>query len=477
MSTNKHPFSKLHKWEYSDPFKMIEFNENFEKLDRDLADRGLNVKWYGAVGNSVNDDKSAIQSALDAIKASGGGVVLLPPGTYKITGKITIPEGCKLVGTGFNSQGGTDYASTILKDGNFVGVEVSENAVLSNVTVKGAPANGGDGVQLIGGRCLVENVVSTGHGGNGFRVGTSTGNNCNLWRLSNILSVANAGHGVYIHDGAVDPNVNAGTLIGADIRSNSGSGLVVENAIDNTFVAVTSQENGSYGVLLKNKARGHQFYGTYVELNPTYPEEFRLDAGAENNIVLGFRSGIVASNIANYGAGNFIVERDDQRDEETMIKHGFNLWDLGIQDHATSGLWKIRKNPTTRDLEISLEGTSANASVVLKHPDALPVELKTGKLEINNGQTITDFHHRSFTVDIAPIATKAHGEFTVTVLGAVLGDVVTASPTNAPPAGLFWNCYVSAADTVVIRFYNNTAGTIDPTPQEWKFHLWRADSQ
>jgi hypothetical protein len=49
----------------------------------------VSVKDFGAVGDGVADDRAAIQATLDAA-AVAGGVVLFPPGDYKVTATATI---------------------------------------------------------------------------------------------------------------------------------------------------------------------------------------------------------------------------------------------------------------------------------------------------------------------------------------------------------------------------------------------------
>jgi hypothetical protein len=50
----------------------------------------FNVKdaTYGAVGNDSADDTSAVQNAIFAANAAGGGTIAFPPGTYKITSSL-----------------------------------------------------------------------------------------------------------------------------------------------------------------------------------------------------------------------------------------------------------------------------------------------------------------------------------------------------------------------------------------------------
>jgi hypothetical protein len=44
----------------------------------------LNLRNFGAVGNGIADDGPALQRALDALEAAGGGTLHVPPGTYAI---------------------------------------------------------------------------------------------------------------------------------------------------------------------------------------------------------------------------------------------------------------------------------------------------------------------------------------------------------------------------------------------------------
>lgn len=62
----------------------------------------ISVKDFGAVGNGIADDTSAIQAAMNRVKARGGGVVYFPPGTYKVSSALTLSsaDGVSLVGSG-----------------------------------------------------------------------------------------------------------------------------------------------------------------------------------------------------------------------------------------------------------------------------------------------------------------------------------------------------------------------------------------
>jgi len=58
----------------------------------------FNVLDYGAVGNGVTDDSTAVQAAFDAASTAGGGTVYLPSGTYLCNTPLVLQYGVNLVG-------------------------------------------------------------------------------------------------------------------------------------------------------------------------------------------------------------------------------------------------------------------------------------------------------------------------------------------------------------------------------------------
>ncbi len=57
-----------------------------------------NVMEFGASGDGVTDDTAAFQKALDAVRASGGGIVHVPAGHYLLAGSVNIPPDTSIEG-------------------------------------------------------------------------------------------------------------------------------------------------------------------------------------------------------------------------------------------------------------------------------------------------------------------------------------------------------------------------------------------
>ena len=75
-------------------------------VDRNVEQKlqeSVSVKDFGAVGDGVADDTTAIQAALNAAFTAGGGGVYVPTGTYKITLPLIVRSNTSLYGDGASS--------------------------------------------------------------------------------------------------------------------------------------------------------------------------------------------------------------------------------------------------------------------------------------------------------------------------------------------------------------------------------------
>lgn len=90
----------------------------------------FNVAAYGATGDGVADDTSAIEDARD--EASPGDIIFFPPGEYKVTSTITITKAITLLGAGMGAS--VINGSTIAGSGRIFIIEgeiTATNAVLT----------------------------------------------------------------------------------------------------------------------------------------------------------------------------------------------------------------------------------------------------------------------------------------------------------------------------------------------------------
>jgi hypothetical protein len=71
----------------------------------------------------------------------------------------------------------------------------------------------------------------------------------------------------------------------------------------------------------------------------------------------------------------------------------------------------------------------------------------------------------SASLNFASIAAAASADLTITVTGAAVGDEVTVGLPAAPTAGIIYQAFVSAANTVTVRATNITGDAIDPAAQ------------
>jgi hypothetical protein len=91
-----------------------------------------------------------------------------------------------------------------------------------------------------------------------------------------------------------------------------------------------------------------------------------------------------------------------------------------------------------------------------------PVVSQNGFISGTGSATITKVLTATATLDFGSISAVSQADLTITVTGAAVGDEVMMSLPAAPAAGLVFNAFVSAANTVTIRASNITASPVDP---------------
>jgi hypothetical protein len=79
-----------------------------------------------------------------------------------------------------------------------------------------------------------------------------------------------------------------------------------------------------------------------------------------------------------------------------------------------------------------------------------------------SGATVTKILTATASLDFPSISAASQADLTITVTGAATGDEVIMALPAAPTAGLVFNAFVSATNTVTIRASNITGSPINP---------------
>jgi hypothetical protein len=78
----------------------------------------------------------------------------------------------------------------------------------------------------------------------------------------------------------------------------------------------------------------------------------------------------------------------------------------------------------------------------------------------------------SATLDFASTAAQSSSDLTITVTGAAVGDVVAVGvPNGSVNANSSFTAWVSATNTVTVRFNNYSAGAIDPASGSFRVQV------
>lgn len=295
--------------------------------------RGMyDVRHYGAMGDGTTDDTLAIQAAIDAAalgvisgSTSGdGGIVYMPPGTYKIS-HIDVPPHVQLIGAGMMSTVITsDYNGYAVAVGADDAINFAYGCEVSNLTILCTfLATGGLHVRGTSG-FKAENVIVEGPGA----TSTSRGVFLDKGLLANIFTVMyNVDSHYHKYPFYVSESTTSITAFGCNaiaLTTANHSGLFVEaggGAQSRWFGG--NFESCAIGIEISGF--GVMFFGTRFEGNTV---NVRLNAGANANSFTGcggLNDGTVTDNsgqTSNRFYGNLTGSYTDYADKPNALSDG-----------------------------------------------------------------------------------------------------------------------------------------------------------
>lgn len=103
-------------------------------------------RWFGAIGNGVANDTTAMQAAITVATAAGG-IVSIARGTYRVTQQLNLASGTRIIAP--------DGGATIVLDYSGASQNLFRGENLSNVSIKGLILDGGLDGTHVQGNCIV----------------------------------------------------------------------------------------------------------------------------------------------------------------------------------------------------------------------------------------------------------------------------------------------------------------------------------
>lgn len=190
----------------------------------------INVLDYGAIGNGITNDTTAINNALSALPSTGGGVLIFPAGkVFRMTSPLTISKPCMIWGVGGGSWTTRTQGSTIYFDGCDGIKNVANNAERSriqNIRIYGTDTAGKVGLSWKSHALHLDNVQVQHFPLTGVDL-DSTGGGSPLPNLNNSylekLAISFCGTGLRI----VGDNANVITVVSSEVQQCTGWGYYI----------------------------------------------------------------------------------------------------------------------------------------------------------------------------------------------------------------------------------------------------------
>ncbi len=287
--------------------------------DKTVPSSYFQVTAYGALGNGVHDDRPAIQAAMDAVIAAGGGTVYFPSGTYLLSTSTTAssvltetnwtPFTMNLIGSGatlttslvnvsmFNIIG--KLQNSLISGLTFVNTHGVTTSGTTALYFQGGGGNGTQNISIYGNTFKDFSTMILTGGVNGMLIDNNSFV-MDQGKDSGNTSTSGQNYAILLHDNGAN-----GQSIGFEITNNTYQGC---GAL--TSLASTTSHTCGDGFVTGN------FYGSTVEQNTI--KGFSQNAIQVSQQISRYPGTIVSKNLIDgtmipgdtYGGGNVGVRAD-----------------------------------------------------------------------------------------------------------------------------------------------------------------------
>ena len=177
----------------------------------------------------------------------------------------------------------------------------------------------------------------------------------------------------------------------------------------------------------------------------------------------------------------------------TITAHGTSTWstDLGNLTVQAAGALNLTGTATSTWTigagVLTITSADFNADATGVHDTAIGqsgtpqagtfsnLVANTGLTIGSGGATATITRHLSNTATLTYLAIAAYtaSDQTIIVSGAAIGDTVVVGAPSTLNAQMMVTAFVSATNTVKVRLYNPTAGSITPIADTYRVDVWQ----
>ena len=445
-------------------------DENVGTINSQLAHITLNINSFKNDDNGWND---AFDLAYENLPANGGCIFISQ--LIEIDRSINLMElGKKYGAKRVHIKSNGWFETSIIKKGDFDGIVLTAGCSISDLRIDGDNAGECDGIWVNGAGCVLTNVSSFNHGGNGIKVGNKLkypdiNINSDFCKFYNVHCCGNNNYGLVVSD-EIDSefntsDANACMFYSLDIRLNKVGGILVENCIDNHFYSPMCEDNGEYGIKLGAECGGIHIYSPYIEKSTT---DILLSEGSKKCIVFGSRCGTLNANIIDNGEGNTVYSPYGSKFNGNYLSTPFNLSEVNLGRKDVSGYYKFSQN-TARDLQIMSCYGSGNV-LFTDHTGQQETNIHCKSARFGSKDLLNSIRQRPGSVTNETIVSANSSiEASLSSITSISStDVIIANPTAQLPNGISYYPVVNGDNSVSIVFTNSTNESVNVPQTTWR---------